>query len=100
MEFDAAAWIAVSKSYDVEDLMKKMAKDFGLRIDIVNMENRSLIEMMHRYLQGKRYIVIMDDVWGVDVWFKVRHVFLLIVSLDSLSHQEYMKWHYWQLEIL
>uniref|UniRef100_A0A0E0M5R3 Disease resistance protein RPM1 n=1 Tax=Oryza punctata TaxID=4537 RepID=A0A0E0M5R3_ORYPU len=75
VEFDAASWIAVSKSYDVEDLMKKMAKDFGLRIDIVNMENRSLIEMMHRYLQGKRYIVIMDDVWGVDVWFKVRHVF-------------------------
>ncbi|XP_006662205.1 disease resistance protein RPM1-like [Oryza brachyantha] len=75
VEFDAAAWLAVSKGYDVGDLMKKMARDFRLGSDIVNMEIRSLTESMNRHLQGKKCIVVMDDVWGVDVWFKVRHVF-------------------------
>ncbi|KAF6987270.1 hypothetical protein CFC21_004927 [Triticum aestivum] len=39
------------------------------------MGKRALTEVIYTYLQGKKYILIMDDVWGVDVWFNIRDAF-------------------------
>ena len=33
VEFDAAAWVTVSKNYQVEDLVKKIAREFSISID-------------------------------------------------------------------
>uniref|UniRef100_A0A0E0I0B7 NB-ARC domain-containing protein n=1 Tax=Oryza nivara TaxID=4536 RepID=A0A0E0I0B7_ORYNI len=83
-EFDAAGWVTVSKSYQVEDLLKQIIRGFISNdpqgdlydhIDFSNMRITSLIEHIFNYLRGKRYVLILDDVWGVDVWFKIRAAF-------------------------
>uniref|UniRef100_A0ACD5U5P6 Uncharacterized protein n=1 Tax=Avena sativa TaxID=4498 RepID=A0ACD5U5P6_AVESA len=73
--FDTAAWITVSSNYQVEAMLKIIAKELGIAGDVSSMSKRVLIEAIHTYLQGKTYILILDDVWSVDVWFSIRDAF-------------------------
>jgi disease resistance protein RPM1 len=75
VDFDAAAWVTVSESYRLEDLLKKIAMDFDITVDAANIENRVLAESIHNYLQGKKYILVLDDVWNVQLWWQIRNVF-------------------------
>ncbi|CAD6254369.1 unnamed protein product [Miscanthus lutarioriparius] len=68
VDFDAAAWVTVSKSYKVEDLLKKIATEFGMPIDSSIMDMRRLVEVICKHLEGKKYILVLDDVWEQDVW--------------------------------
>ncbi|KAL6658510.1 hypothetical protein ACP70R_004096 [Stipagrostis hirtigluma subsp. patula] len=67
-DFHVAGWVTVSKNYHVDDLLKKIAREFGISFDGTNMELRILIEAIRNHLKGKRYILVLDDVWEVDVW--------------------------------
>jgi disease resistance protein RPM1 len=58
----------VSKGYQGEDLLKRIVREFGIIIDATNMEIRSLNEIIRKHLEGKRYILVLDDVWENDVW--------------------------------
>jgi len=75
LDFDAAAWVTVSKSYKVENLLKRIVKEFGILTDATNMETRSLVEIIRKHLEGKRYILVLDDVWEKDVWINMMEVF-------------------------
>uniref|UniRef100_J3N143 NB-ARC domain-containing protein n=1 Tax=Oryza brachyantha TaxID=4533 RepID=J3N143_ORYBR len=82
VDFDSAAWITVSKAYQVEDLLRQIIKGFNsndlkseLRVDIVDMEKRTLVEIIRDYLKYRRFLLVLDDVWGVDMWFKIREAF-------------------------
>ncbi|XP_037424985.1 disease resistance protein RPM1-like [Triticum dicoccoides] len=74
MDFNISVWISVSSSYQVEDLLKKIASELGIPNSVAN-ENRSLVEVIHNHLEGSNYLIILDDVWNVDVWFKIRNAF-------------------------
>ncbi|KAI4998847.1 hypothetical protein ZWY2020_054189 [Hordeum vulgare] len=75
VDFDAAAWVTVSQSYCLEDLLKKIAVEFGVAVDVANIEMRGLAESIHNYLQGKKYILVLDDVWTARLWTELRNVF-------------------------
>jgi len=68
IEFDAAAWVIVSKSYEVEDLLKKIAIEFGISIDSSIMDMRRVVDVIRIHLEGKRFLMVLDDVWEQDVW--------------------------------
>ena len=44
-------------------------------IDAPKMEIRILAETIYEYLQGKRYILVLDDVWTTNVWLEIWTVF-------------------------
>ncbi|XP_037473941.1 putative disease resistance protein At1g50180 [Triticum dicoccoides] len=69
VDFEAAAWVTVSESYRLEDLRKKIAVNIG------NTEMRSLAESIHNYFQGKKFIMVLDDVWIMRMWSEIRNVF-------------------------
>ncbi|XP_037446232.1 disease resistance protein RPM1-like isoform X2 [Triticum dicoccoides] len=73
--FDAAAWVTVSESYNIEDLLKKIAGQYGIAVDIANVEMRGLAESIHNFLQGKKYILVLDDVWAERFLLEIRNFF-------------------------
>ncbi|XP_037473758.1 disease resistance protein RPM1-like [Triticum dicoccoides] len=75
LDFDAAAWVTVSESYRLEDLLKKIAAQFSIAVDVANIEMRGLAEFTHNYLQRKKYILILDDVWAAHLWPGIRNIF-------------------------
>ncbi|KAM3405932.1 hypothetical protein ACQJBY_000147 [Aegilops geniculata] len=75
MDFDATAWVTVSESYRIEDLLKKIAAQFRVVVDVDNIETRGLANSIHNYLQGKKYILVLDDVWAERLWSEIRDVF-------------------------
>ena len=75
VDFDAAAWVTVSESYRIKDLLKKIAAQFGITVDVADIEMRDLAESIHNYLQGKKFIMVLDDVWAARVWSEIRNVF-------------------------
>ncbi|CAL4985357.1 unnamed protein product [Urochloa decumbens] len=75
VDFDTAAWVTVSKSYQVEDLLKKIAIEFGLSVDASSTEMRNIAEAICNHLEGKRYILVLDDVWEKDVWINIMDAF-------------------------
>nr|UBY07602.1 NBS-LRR disease resistance protein [Dasypyrum villosum] len=74
-DFDAAAWVTVSESYRIEDLLRKLAAQFSIAVDVANIEMRGLAKSIHNHLQGKRYILVLDDVWDERLWSEIRDVF-------------------------
>jgi len=63
LDFDAAAWVSVSKTYQVEDLLKKIAIEFGISVDPSNMDMRSLVDIIRKHIEGKRFLLVLDDIW-------------------------------------
>ena len=67
--FDCRAWIIVSQSYKMEELLRDMIKqfykarkEFAPR-EIGIMEVASLIEELKNYLREQRYLIIFYDIW-------------------------------------
>ncbi|OAY79501.1 Disease resistance protein RPM1, partial [Ananas comosus] len=100
--FDACAWVAVSQSYETHDLLRQILKEFHREdhkkrevpnnIDTMDkrslaekrevpnnidtMDYRSLVEEIRTYLQCKKYVLILDDVWSTDVLDNIKNALL------------------------
>ncbi|KAL5981907.1 hypothetical protein ACLOJK_015974 [Asimina triloba] len=68
--FETHAWITVSQSFIIEDIFRRMVKEFcGSGVDGLDaMDRDQLINYLKSHLRRKRYVIVLDDVWRVDDW--------------------------------
>ncbi|KAK9001662.1 hypothetical protein V6N11_083441 [Hibiscus sabdariffa] len=74
--FDCCAWVTVSQQYVVTELFKSMIKElYGkvkekihLAINLDSMSYRELVEVLVNFLQPRRYLIVIDDVWSTEFW--------------------------------
>ncbi|XP_021768110.1 disease resistance protein RPM1-like [Chenopodium quinoa] len=77
--FSNHAWITVSQSFKVEELLRKTLKHFyksrkeSAPPELDGMDETLLIFELREYLKQKRYMVVFDDVWAVEFWTIIRH---------------------------
>ncbi|WCJ37360.1 Disease resistance protein RPM1 [Euphorbia peplus] len=80
-DFDCWAWISVSQSYGMTELLRNMIKEVfdttqvTMSYNLGSMNNRQLLRILVDFLLQKRYIIVLDDVWSIDLWSKIRGAF-------------------------
>ncbi|KAI3938875.1 hypothetical protein MKW92_012498 [Papaver armeniacum] len=59
--FDCCGWSSISQQLNVEDVLGEIMNCMSLP------KQGNLMEKLYNYLQDKRYFIILDDVWKVDL---------------------------------
>ncbi|XP_047978100.1 putative late blight resistance protein homolog R1A-10 isoform X1 [Salvia hispanica] len=78
--FDILAWVTVSQEYTMEDLLLQLflclRKSQGMsRESLSEMSEDELGEILYKSLCGMRYLIVIDDLWDVEVWDGLQHFF-------------------------
>ncbi|XP_047962834.1 putative late blight resistance protein homolog R1A-3 isoform X2 [Salvia hispanica] len=72
--FDVRAWITVSQEYNATHMLSQALSCLQVR-DIENKTDDQLGEKLHQTLFGRRYMIVLDDVWSVASWEKIMPYF-------------------------
>ncbi|KAH7846904.1 hypothetical protein Vadar_019490 [Vaccinium darrowii] len=102
--FEIRAWIDVSQDYD-----KSRKRDLLIRTlesiipgNYAKSSDDKLGEDILKCLKGKKYLIVMDDIWGIEAWNDMQRSFpkeckgskvlftsRLLVQLDSVGYFSY-----------
>ncbi|KAL7139688.1 hypothetical protein ABFS83_09G070200 [Erythranthe nasuta] len=76
--FDIQAWVTISQNYSVRQILLEIllciSKDESPESLSAKSEGE-LGERVHKTLWKRRYLIVMDDIWSVEVWNKVQILF-------------------------
>lgn len=72
--FHGCAWITVSQRYKVRNLLLDLLS-YTVSFGMDEMVNEKLAEQLYKSLKGRRYLIVMDDVWNTRAWNDVRRCF-------------------------
>jgi len=79
LQFKYRAWVTVSQSFKMEDLLKDMVQQLykvkrkPVPQGMDSMSTDQLRTKIKSFLQHKKYLVVLDDVWHMDDWDAVKH---------------------------
>ncbi|KAE9450557.1 hypothetical protein C3L33_17544, partial [Rhododendron williamsianum] len=79
--FYCYAWLSVSKNYEIEDLLRSTIKSFKRpttkeELELLEkMKEEDLEHHLRDYLKGRRYLVVLDDVWDANAWPSLMRAF-------------------------
>ncbi|KAL7099391.1 hypothetical protein ACP275_09G082000 [Erythranthe tilingii] len=76
--FDICAWVTISQNYNVQEILIKILlciSKAGSRETLSAKREDELGERIHKSLWGRRYLIVMDDIWSVEVWDRVQIFF-------------------------
>ncbi|KAL8466272.1 hypothetical protein ACS0TY_035404 [Phlomoides rotata] len=72
--FDICAWATISQEYDTREILSDILSQFKKKGRGGSTENE-LGEMLYKHLCGHRYLIVMDDMWSIEAWDKVKFFF-------------------------
>ncbi|KAL9175639.1 hypothetical protein ABFS82_02G124000 [Erythranthe guttata] len=79
--FQNHAWITVSQSFNVEELLKdtahqlfdQMKMPFPPEMSSSYMNGNRLKAIIKDFLRGRRYILVFDDIWSIQAWESIKY---------------------------
>ncbi|KAM3705267.1 hypothetical protein ACJW30_03G070300 [Castanea mollissima] len=103
--FDCYSWITISQKYDLEDLLRSIINEFFESkeetnpSDLSSMNYRLLVKTQMSYLEKKSYLLVLDDVWDInvsdelEVSLRDRYLgskIILATCKDDVAHHPFM----------
>ncbi|XP_057812499.1 putative late blight resistance protein homolog R1B-17 [Salvia miltiorrhiza] len=72
--FDICGWATISQEYVIREIFAGLLHQLNTKFDD-NLSEDELGEKLYKHLYGRRYIIIMDDMWSIGAWDRVRKYF-------------------------
>ncbi|KAH0757237.1 hypothetical protein KY290_020730 [Solanum tuberosum] len=78
--FDILAWVTISQEFRGRNVLLEALHcipkltDFNAK-DYDMMDDNELADLVQKNLKGRRYLVVVDDIWSRDVWDSIRGIF-------------------------
>ncbi|EYU24428.1 hypothetical protein ABFS82_04G162100 [Erythranthe guttata] len=72
--FDICAWAAISQEYSVNGIFSKLLSCQSKSTGETGREDQ-LGERMYKSLVGRRYLIVLDDMWSIEAWDKIKRFF-------------------------
>ncbi|XP_022846291.1 putative late blight resistance protein homolog R1A-3 [Olea europaea var. sylvestris] len=75
--FDKLSWCVVSQTYQKRKLLIDILSSTSdlSRGKILKMEDEELAEHLYRTLIGRRYLIVIDDLWDIHAWDDLKRYF-------------------------
>ncbi|KAL0364584.1 UNVERIFIED_CONTAM: putative late blight resistance proteinR1B-16 [Sesamum angustifolium] len=74
--FDIRAWAVVSQEYSLRRVLLGLLDSAKLlNTDMQDKEDEELVVYLYQRLKGRRYLIVMDDMWDTEIWDAVRRSF-------------------------
>ncbi|KAL0441374.1 UNVERIFIED_CONTAM: putative late blight resistance proteinR1B-8 [Sesamum radiatum] len=72
--FDTCAWVTVSQEYNTREILLELVCPVSKESKEM-LSGEELGEMLYRSLCGRRYLIVMDDMWSIEAWNKIKLFF-------------------------
>ncbi|XP_057774815.1 putative late blight resistance protein homolog R1B-14 [Salvia miltiorrhiza] len=92
--FDILVWVTISQEYNLKELLLEL-----LQVEqgsLSKLTENELGEKLHKKLSSRRYLIVIDDIWDIKIWDKLKFYFpdyndgsriLLTTRLSKLAFQ-------------
>ncbi|CAN6247783.1 unnamed protein product [Urochloa humidicola] len=75
--FDCWAFVSVGRNPNVtntlREILEKLDQKSSREVDMASWNGERFFEELHKFLQGKRYIIVVDDIWDKETWKTIKH---------------------------
>ncbi|KAJ0695461.1 putative P-loop containing nucleoside triphosphate hydrolase, leucine-rich repeat domain superfamily [Helianthus annuus] len=72
--FDIRGWVNVSQAYSKRDMLVKLLASIGKSVHAATSESK-LCETLYQSLKGRKYLIVIDDIWSCKSWDDVAPCF-------------------------
>ncbi|XP_059638686.1 disease resistance protein RPM1-like [Cornus florida] len=73
--FDSHAWVRVSRSPKMRELINNILKQIGVpEEELIVREGVDIQAKLRNYLHQKRYVFVLDDIWSKGDWERIKKV--------------------------
>nr|XP_009788448.1 PREDICTED: putative late blight resistance protein homolog R1A-3 [Nicotiana sylvestris] len=72
--FDVKAWCTLSQTYNVKTLLVEIFKQATRNRSEIK-EDVDIADVLRKRLIGRRYLIVLDDIWKVEAWEDLRLCF-------------------------
>ncbi|XP_057800176.1 disease resistance protein RPP13-like [Salvia miltiorrhiza] len=72
--FDVCAWATISQQYNTRGILCELVSEATKKCK-EQLSEKSEDELgleLHQYLSGRRFLVVMDDMWSIEAWDRMR----------------------------
>ncbi|KAL5574052.1 hypothetical protein UlMin_023649 [Ulmus minor] len=78
--FQIRVWVTISTQFDVFNITKQIFKELPNKVTSEQFDSKEVSKLQHklsRELEGKKFLLVLDDVWSEDYhfWDELRRLF-------------------------
>ncbi|KAH0778058.1 hypothetical protein KY290_009469 [Solanum tuberosum] len=71
--FDKQAWVTISEEYNERQMLLELVSSItGRKQETIDDE---LMEIVYRGLKGRRFLIVIDDIWSTKAWDQMQRIF-------------------------